>query len=164
MSSPVAGLQQASQRPERTFHLPVGLGQARDCLRLSARWRYMSTQGPPRWQTQQGCPGWLPPRHWPFVMRRGNERTRRRGCRISAGLDSWQGQPLPHWDGYVDGVAVRRERADPAVVLARRVVQEVQVNDEVLAGPSPLRFQDLQKFGFAEGYAARLDRAGCPGA
>jgi hypothetical protein len=58
-----------------------------------------------------------------------------RSHRISTGSGSWQGQPLARWDGYVDGVVVRRERAGPAVVVpAGRVVQEVQVDDERLAG------------------------------
>ena len=44
-------------------------------------------------------------------------------------------KPFPRRDGYVDGVVTGRERADPPVVVpAGRVVQEVQVDDQGLAG------------------------------
>ena len=44
------------------------------------------------------------------------------------------GQPLPRVDRHVDGVLGRRQRAHPArVVPARRVVREVEVDDDALA-------------------------------
>src|ERR1700761_4182856 len=73
---------------------------------------------------------WQRWQRWPWP----GKKTAAAGGGQGSTLASGRGQPLPRVDWHVDGVLGGRQRAHPArVVPARRVVHEIEVDDDALA-------------------------------